>query len=69
MSKLQFSIQQLVLEAGSDADGVHELVEANELLTRGQGIALAQLEREEKHRAEALTFAEGLRPYARIEER
>jgi hypothetical protein len=62
MTELQLNIQRLVEEAGTEAVGVDNLVETNELLAEAQGYALLEVERLE-HKQEAREFAEALRPF------
>ena len=64
MAKLQLQVQTLVSEAGTDAPGTDRLIQANELLTKAQELALEEVKRSET----ALEFAEGLRPFAMREQ-
>ena len=64
MTELQLRIQCLVEEAGINSVGADGLVEANEALVEAHAYALLEVEKAEQRKADALHFAEALRPYA-----
>ena len=71
LTKLQFQIQQLVDEAGTEAVGVDNLVQTNELVAETQAYALLEVEQAERaeHKRMARGFAESLRPFVVSESR